>query len=140
MDGQSNWNRRDPVHLTGAAYWNLAAVISDTALSVDPADSASASGYGAGQQRKRRAESVMTLLPVSSRKRLHGAAKLKVAGWLLGKAEPSLTVLRGRGSVWHEEALAQGERVTVVVESGRARSLEGEAGRRGESGSGTPAE
>jgi hypothetical protein len=30
-DGQPLWSRRDPVYLTSAAYWNLAAVISDTA-------------------------------------------------------------------------------------------------------------
>ncbi len=107
-DGHSIWNRRDPVHLTGAAYRNLVAVISDTALSVDTTDSASASSSGAAQQRKRRAESVVTLPPVSSCKRLCGTAKLKVAGWLLGKVEPPTTGGRGPGSRWHGRGTGSG--------------------------------
>jgi hypothetical protein len=73
-DGLSIWSRRDPVHLTRAVYSNLAAVLSDTALSVDPTDSASAAGSDSAQQRKRRAESVVTMPQTSSQERLRGAA------------------------------------------------------------------
>jgi hypothetical protein len=59
-NGVSIWSRRDPVHMTSAAYSNLATVINDTALSVDPIDSASATGSGSAYK-KRRAESVVTM-------------------------------------------------------------------------------
>jgi hypothetical protein len=102
-DGESIWSRRDPVHMTGAAYRNLATVISDTALSVDPTDSASATGSGSAHKR-RRAESVVTMPQQQhhSAKRLRGAAKLKVAGWLLGKVDQpdAGENTRGSGSGW----------------------------------------
>jgi hypothetical protein len=102
-DGVSIWSRRDPVHMTSAAYSNLATVISDTALSVDPTDSASATGSGSAHK-KRRAESVVTMpqQQQQSAKRLRGVAKLKVAGWLLGKAEQPVAggSARGSGSGW----------------------------------------
>jgi hypothetical protein len=99
-DGVSIWSQRDPVHMTSATYRNLAAVISDTALSVDPTDSASAAGSGSGQPRKRRAEYVVTMPQTSNQKRLRGAAKLKVAGWLLGKVDQPTAGGSGRGFGW----------------------------------------
>jgi hypothetical protein len=99
----SIWSRRDPVHMTSAAYSNLATVICDTALSVDPTDSASATGSGSAQPKKRRAESVVTMPQQQNQKRLRGAIKLKVAGWLLGKVEQPAAggSGRGSGSGWH---------------------------------------
>ncbi len=110
-DGQPLWSVRDPVHLTGAAYQDLAAVIRDTALAIEPADSASASGSNAGTHKKRRAESVVTMPPASARKKFRGTTRIKVAGWLLGKTEHSTTAVTsrgrgtgcgtGRGTGWH---------------------------------------
>jgi hypothetical protein len=96
-DGQPLWSVRDPVHLTGAAYRDLAAVIRDTALAIEPADSASASGSNAGTYKKRRAESVVTIPPASAWKKFCGVTRIKVAGWLLGKTENLATAVRGRG-------------------------------------------
>jgi hypothetical protein len=96
-DGQPLWSTKDPVHLTGAAYRDLATVIRDTAHAIDPADSASASGFNAGMHKKRRAESVVTMPPANARKKFRGATRTKVAGWLLGKTEDPTTARRGRG-------------------------------------------
>ncbi len=86
-DGQPLWNTKDPVHMTCAAYRDLATVIKDTAQAIDPADSAGASGSNTGPHRKRRAESVVTMPPANSRKKLRGATRIKVAGWLLAALE-----------------------------------------------------
>ncbi len=96
-DGQPLWSPRDPVHLTGAAYRDLATLIRDTTQAIDPADSASASGSNAGLPRKRRADSVVTMPPASARKRPRGATRIKVAGWLLGRTEDSTKAGRGHG-------------------------------------------
>jgi hypothetical protein len=90
--------------MTSAAYSNLATVIGDTVLSVDPTDSASATGSGSANK-KRRADTVETMPQQQQQnaKRLRGATKLKVAGWLLGKAEQPAArgSARGSGSGWH---------------------------------------
>ncbi len=47
--------------------------------------------------KKRRAELVVTMPPANARKKLHGATRIKVAGWLLGKTEYPATAGRGQG-------------------------------------------
>jgi hypothetical protein len=94
-DGQPLWSPMDPVHMTCAAYRDLATVIKDTAQAIDPADSASAAGSCAGHLRKRRAESVVTMPPANARKKLRGSTKIRVAGWLLGRSEAPAQSTRG---------------------------------------------
>jgi hypothetical protein len=129
-DGQPLWNTKDPVHMTCAAYRDLATVIKDTAQAIDPADSASASGSNAGPQRKRRAESVVTMPPANARKKLHGATRIKVAGWLLGRTEAPLPAARGwsYGASWRGGRMA-GSGSSHCARGGWHRSSS--AGRRG---------
>ncbi len=129
----SIWSRRDPVHMTSAAYSSLATVISDTALSVDPTDSASATGSGTAYTKKRRAESVVTMPQQQNQKRLRGAGKLKVAGWLLGKAEQPAAggSGRGSGSGWHWRGRASS---AVRGRGGRQFAFPGWRGRGGRRG------
>jgi hypothetical protein len=133
-DGESIWSRRDPVHMTSAAYRNLATVISDTALSVDPTDSASATGSGSAHKR-RRAESVVTMPQQQqhSAKRLRGAAKLKVAGWLLGKADQpgAGRNTMGSGSGWKWRGRSSSG---VRSRGGRHFAFPGRGGRGGRGG------
>ncbi len=95
------------VNMVTLVHQDLAAVIRDTALAIEPADSASASGSNAGTHKKRRAELVVTMPPASARKKFRGSTRIKVAGWLLGKTENSTTAVtsRGRGTSrgtgWH---------------------------------------
>jgi hypothetical protein len=56
-DGRHHWSRRDPVHMTSAAYQNLATFISDSVLAMDPIESASAYETSTGLLKRRWAES-----------------------------------------------------------------------------------
>jgi hypothetical protein len=88
--GQRLWREDDPVHLTRDGYRDIAHAITESVVA-GPADSVSTTGSTAGNQKRKRAESVVTKQQQPLAKK--AAPVPRTAGWLLGRFENSA----GRG-------------------------------------------
>jgi hypothetical protein len=67
--------------------------------------------------------------PASAHKRLRGAAKLRVAGWLLGRTELPMVEGRERGAGWHGRGMGSRGNTRMGAVDGVGAWLGGEAGR-----------
>jgi hypothetical protein len=81
---QRLWRRDDPVHLTTDGYRDIAHAITESVVS-GPADSVSTTGSTAGNQKRKRAESVVTKPQQPPVKK--AASAPRTAGWLLSRFE-----------------------------------------------------